>query len=153
MKIKHTLYIILLIFSLLPLYIFGTFMIYENDKKIEMIMKENLAAISGTQILDIENFCEARRESMEMIAHYELVYDAVLVSLGEKEESDWFSQAYLANMLSERKKNNKVIESVSVIDRDFKVVASSEEFQANEISRLKYVQEDYLKRNFFIRKT
>lgn len=150
MKIKHTLYIILLIFSLVPLYIFGTFMIYENDKKIEMIMKENLAAISGTQILDIENFCKARRESMEMIAHYEIVYDAVLVSLGEKEESDWFSQDYLANMLSERKKNNKVIESVSVIDRDFKVVASSEEFQANEISRLKYVQEEYLKRNFFI---
>lgn len=83
MKIKQTVYIFLLFFSLVPLYIFGIFMMYENDKKIEMIMRDNLAAISEAQIMDINNFCEMRRERLVMIAQYELVHQAIRYSFEE----------------------------------------------------------------------
>lgn len=46
MKIKHTLYIILLTTSLIPLYIFASVMIVQNNKNTKSMMQENLRFIS-----------------------------------------------------------------------------------------------------------
>ena len=46
MKIKHTLYIILLTASLIPLYIFASVMIVQNNKNTKSMMQENLRFIS-----------------------------------------------------------------------------------------------------------
>lgn len=151
MKIKHTLYIVLLVFSLFPLYIFGAFMIYENNRKVESIMRENLELISGTQILSIKSFCDTKRERLEMISQYSIVQDAILVSLGEREEKGLFSSRdYLANMLTQRKRYDEHTASVSVVDRNFKVVASSEEYTKAEESAMKNAPEKYLRGEFQI---
>lgn len=150
MKIKHSLYLMLLIFSLVPLYIFGGFMIYENDRKVEEILKENLTVISGTQIMNIKSFCEARKESMEIIARYELVWDAVLVSLEERPAGTGQSREYLNNMMAERKAYNSYIVSISVVNRDFGIVASSEAFDDAAISDLKNVEGAYQTGEFYI---
>lgn len=150
MKIKHTLYLLLMFFSLIPLLIFGIFMVYENDRKIESIMRENLAAISGVQILEIKNFCEGRRERMEMIAQYEIVRDAIEVSLGRKENTADINWEYLQNMLIEQKRYNAFTVSISIVDKDFKVVTSTEKHETYEISDLKDVKEEYLSGGFGI---
>lgn len=150
MKIKQTVYIFLLFFSLVPLYIFGIFMMYENDKKIEMIMRDNLAAISEAQIMDMNNFCEMRRERLVMIAQYELVHQAIRYSFEENGSLEGTEKDYLENMLIERKKYNSFIESVSVVKRECRVVASSEVYNVNELSNLQYTPERYLTGEFKI---
>lgn len=150
MKIKHTVYIFLLFFSLVPLYIFGIFMMYENDKKIETIMRDNLAAISEAQIMDMNNFCEMRRERLVMIAQYELVHQAIRYSFEENGSLEGTEKDYLENMLIERKRYNSFIESVSVVNRECRVVASSEVYNVNELSNLQYTQEQYLTGEFKI---
>ena len=40
---------------------------YENDRNIEDVMAESLESISKTQIQDIKNFCEERKEYLEML--------------------------------------------------------------------------------------
>lgn len=150
MKIKQTVYIFLLFFSLVPLYIFGIFMMYENDKKIEMIMRDNLAAISEAQIMDMNNFCEMRRERLVMIAQYELVHQAIRYSFEENGSLEGTEKDYLENMLIERKKYNSFIESVSVVNRECRVVASSEVYNVNELSNLQYTPERYLTGEFKI---
>ncbi len=148
-KIKHTLYILLLLFSLIPLYTFGVFMIYENDQSVESIMKENLAAISGSQIMNIKNFCEGRKEALEMVAQYDLVQDAVKDSLNESGKGT-ANHEYLENMLIKRKTYNPFIVSISVVDKNFHVVASSENYTEHQLSDLKDVEEKYLSGGFYI---
>ena len=79
MKIKHTLYIILLTASLIPLYIFASVMIVQNNKNTKSMMQENLRFISESTISSIESFCEARRDTINMITQYEMIQDAVPV--------------------------------------------------------------------------
>lgn len=149
MKLKHGLYILLVIFSLVPLLIFGIFMIRENDRKIEEIVRDNLEAISGAQILDIQNFCEGRRENTEMLARYEIIRDALRDSLNG--ETDGKSKEYLEDMLWERKEYVDFLASISVVDSNFRVVASSEEYNNEEISELSSADSSgYLNGNFRI---
>lgn len=149
MKIKHTLYILLLIFSLIPLYTFGIFMVYENDRTVESIMKENLAAISGSQIMNIKNFCDGRKEAMEMVAQYDIVRDAVEDSLDGKGERA-ANHEYLENLLIKRKTYNPFIASISIVDKNFHVVASSEPYEKGQRSDLKHADRKYLRGDFFI---
>ena len=149
MKIKHTFYVLLLLFSLIPLYIFGIFMVYENDQTVENIMKENLAAISGSQIMNIKNFCDGRKEAMEMVAQYDLVRDAVQESL-EGNGKKAANHEYLENLLIKRKTYNPFIVSISVVDKNFHVVASSEKYRERQISNLRNADKKYLSGDFFI---
>lgn len=148
MKIKHTIYAMLLGFTLVPLYLFGGFMIYENDKKVEEIVRENLAAVSGTQILDITNFCETQKEKLEILANLDMVHDFIHCRLEGENTEARDGKNYLTNMLVERKECNSFVESLSIIDRDFHIVASSDEYDYGEISDLQYAKEKYLRGDF-----
>ena len=83
MKFRHTLLIIMLIFSLVPLYLLGIFMMYENDRVAEDVVTESLASISKTQIIDINNFCKEQKMYMELIRQYNVVKDEILINLGD----------------------------------------------------------------------
>lgn len=150
MKLKHTIIILLFLFTVIPMYVFGAFMMYENNRKIERVISADLEAISSAQILDIKNFCEARRENMEILAGYEIIRDAIRQSLNRTEIMGSRQKEYLENMLAERKAYNGYLESISVIDRDFRVVASSEPFTYAEQSDLSASKEEMLARDFFI---
>lgn len=143
MKFRHTLLIVLLLFSLLPLYLLGVVMVYENDQNTEEVITESLGAVSKTQILAINNFCEARKEYMELIRQYEVVQDEVLISLGKKEPSGKYGYNYLQNMLEERARSNSFVASLSIIDAEFSVVASSEEYYRGQISEFKELDKTY----------
>lgn len=123
MKIKHMLYCLLLVCTILPVCIFGIFMIQENDKKVEKIVKDDLAAISGAQILDINDFCISRQQEMMRLTEYTMVKNAVRESLGEIEKQD---DAYLKDMLMAIIQHSNCIERISVLNRDFGLVAASD---------------------------
>ena len=148
MKFRYTLLIIFLVFSLLPLYILGVVVVYENDINTEEVVTESLGAISKTHILDISAFCEERKEYMELIRQYDAVQEEVLVSLGKKKQKGEGYHTYLEEMLKEEARSNTFVASISVVDAEFSVVASSEVYSVGELSELRGVDERYLKGDF-----
>lgn len=79
------------------------------------------------------------------MAGYDIIHDAISDSLEGFGKMDVKQKEYLSNMLTERRDHNEFIASVSVINKDFYVVASSEEYQADELSQLRNMQkEDFI---------
>ena len=149
MKIKHTLYIILLTASLIPLYIFASVMIVQNNKNTKSMMQENLRFISESTISSIESFCEARRDTIDMITQFEMIQDAVHSSL-DGSISDDDSISYINNMLWERKIHWDFLESIFIIDTNFNIVASSENITVSTSNYFVHADSDSLNGNFII---
>ena len=149
MKIKHTLYIILLTASLIPLYIFASVMIVQNNKNTKSMLQENLRFISESTISSIESFCEARRDTIDMITQYEMIQDAVHSSL-DGSISDDDSISYINNMLWERKIHCDFLQSLFIIDTNFNIVASSENITTSTSDYFAHADSDSLNGNFII---
>lgn len=148
MKLKHSILGLLLLFTLIPLGIFGIFSIYETNRKIDELTEQNVRAISENQVMNIKNFTQDRNNEMDIIANYQLTQDAILYSLGEKESP--LARNYVDNLLKERKKYSIFVASISVVDRNFQVVSSSEEYKPNTVSAMKDVDPKYQTGEFMI---
>ena len=148
MKIKNSILTLLLFFTLVPVLVFGLFSIYETNQSIDEMAEKNLKAVSQNQIMNIQKFCGDRREEMEMVANYTLTQDAIRYSLGESDSP--VDQEYVNNVLKERKKYGTFVASVSILDKNFHVVRSSESYEISEVSDLKYVDERFHTGDFII---
>lgn len=148
MKLRRSVLAILLLFSIIPLCIFGVFSLYEMNRKVDYMMERNLRVISENQIASIQKFADNRKTEMEKVANYELTKEAVRYSLGISNEM--VDRKYLENLLREQKKYSAYVVSISVLDRNFSVVGSSEEYEYNETSELKNLDEKYHTGNFII---
>lgn len=135
MKLKRDIMMIFLVVSVLPLVAFGAFALRESSRKIDEMTECSLQAISENQIANIENFAKDRRNEMEMVAHYSLTTNAIH-NLDKHIESDE-DRKYLDNLLKERQKYGTYVASISVLNKDFRVVGSSEEYEISELSQLK----------------
>lgn len=145
MKLKNRILGILLLFILLPLSIFGAFSIYQTNRKIDDMTECNLATVSENQRINIKNFCEDRKSEMEMVANYAMTQAAIKESVGEPSPYDTgkVDLEYINNVLKERKKYGVFVASISILDKDFRVVASSESYEIREISKMKYSNERF----------
>lgn len=144
MKLKKSMLAFLLFFSLTPLCIFGMFSIYEMNQKIDAMLKNNLKAISENQIANIQKFANERKVSMELIAHYGMIQDAVLSSLDETAETDeLIEREYLDDILKEQKSHTDYVASISIVNREFHVISSSEQYSFDEISKSKDVDNKF----------
>lgn len=141
MKIKSSILSLLLFFTLVPVSIFGVFSIYETNRKIVEMAEMNLQTVSENQIMNIQNFCEDRRDAMEKVASYELTQDAILHSLGLGDCK--VNHSYVKNLLLEQKNYGTFVASISILNRDFHVVDSSETYNVNEFSEMKYANERF----------
>ncbi len=144
-KLKNRILGILLLFTLLPLSIFGGFSIYQTNRKIDDMTECNLATVSENQRINIKNFCEDRKSEMEMVANYAMTQAAIKESVGEPSPYDAgkVDLEYINNVLKERKKYGVFVASISILDKDFRVVASSESYEIREISQMKYSNERF----------
>lgn len=148
MKLKKSVSWLVLFFAMMPLCIFGMFSVYEMNQKIDYMVEENLRVISENQIAYIQHFTSERKNEMEKVANYELTRDAIKYSLKEVETFE--ERAYLVNLLKKQKKYGTYVASVSILDKEFHVVASSEEYVLNEISALKNVDPKFHTGDFII---
>lgn len=139
MKLKNRILGILLLFILLPLSIFGGFSIYQTNRKIDDMTECNLATVSENQRINIKNFCEDRKSEMEMVANYAMTQAAIKESVGEPSPYDAgkVDLEYINNVLKERKKYGVFVASISILDKDFRVVASSESYEAGDTKQKK----------------
>lgn len=148
MKLKHSILGLLLLFTLVPLGIFGIFSIYETNRKIDELTEQNVQAISENQVMNIKNFTQDRNNEMDMIASYQLTQNAILYSLRENESP--LARNYVDNLLKERKKYSIFVASISVVNRNFHVVSSSEEYEPGTVSAMKDVDPKYQTGEFMI---
>lgn len=148
MKLKHSILGLLLLFTLIPLGIFGIFSIYETNRKIDELTEQNVRAISENQVMNIKNFTQDRNNEMDMIASYQLTHNAILYSLRENESP--LARNYVDNLLKERKKYSIFVASISVVNRNFHVVSSSEEYEPGTVSAMKDVDPKYQTGEFII---
>lgn len=151
MKIKKTLFILLLVFSLLPLYFTTSILTYNHTQSINKFTEENLEAISETLVLNIKDFYSSTQCDLQTIAQYALVQDVIRQSLGEKFVYSEQTLHYMHDLLEQHKQSNPFVASVSVVNRDFQVVYTTERHQTSTISELKNSSED-LTREFFMGK-
>ena len=149
MKLKQRLYGVLLIVSMVPLFLCGVILLYQNRKNIEEVVTENLIVSCGQQIDSIETFCEQIRADMSVMAGYEFVQEGLLMSLEGKELTD-VERSHLESLLEERKSYYGYLESVAIVNSKFKVVAASENYTAGEGSDLKSVNVRLLTGSFRI---
>ena len=148
MKLKHSILGLLLLFTLIPLGIFGIFSIYETNRKIDELTEQNVRAISENQVMNIKNFTQDRNNEMDMIASYQLTQNAILYSLRENESP--LARNYVDNLLKDRKKYSIFVASISVVNRNFHVVSSSEEYEPGTVSAMKDVDPKYQTGEFII---
>lgn len=148
MKLKHSILGLLLLFTLVPLGIFGIFSIYETNRKIDELTEQNVRAISENQVMNIKNFTQDRNNEMDMIASYQLTQNAILYSLRENESP--LARNYVDNLLKERKKYSIFVASIYVVNRNFHVVSSSEEYEPGTVSAMKDVDPKYQTGEFII---
>ena len=81
MKIKRLIMAMLLVFSLVPLYIFGSVMIASTQRNFEKMESDNLEVLSNTIIMNIESYTENQRLSMLQVAQTKSVQQAVKASI------------------------------------------------------------------------
>lgn len=135
MNIRKSAIGFVMFFSLMPLCIFGVVSIYEMNRKIDSMTECNLRAVSENQITNIQKFAANRNSEMEKVASYDLTKEAIKYSLGESDET--VDERYLDNLLEEQKKYGTFVASISVLDKNFSVVGSSEKYTTSETSQLK----------------
>ena len=69
MKLKHSILGLLLLFTLVPLGIFGIFSIYETNRKIDELTEQNVQAISENQVMNIKNFTQDQMCIRDRLIH------------------------------------------------------------------------------------
>ncbi len=132
MKLKHSMYLMIFLCSFIPVCIWIVYSVYDTRGRIEKVITENIEAIAGSQIMSIENFCEGRKDSMETIARLDLVKNAILEfdDNGHNEELDEF--------LSGNEQHKDYVASLSVVDKEFRVIGSSETYVLYGMSDFQY---------------
>lgn len=150
MRLKNRLYITLLLISLVPLFLCGFIMLYQNNKNIDGVMEENLLAISEYQIEDIENFFKHIKQDMEIVSNYDFLQQEVLVCLGIVESDGNSTIEHLEEILKVQTEHQPSVESMLVTDRNFSIVASSNAYETGANSGIGIANPKYLEGEFSI---
>lgn len=145
LKIKHSIFGILLFLTIIPMIGFSTYLIVENNKKTEHLMTESLEVAVAAHVLDIENFNENIKENMRVISRLDVVLEGIRASIEKGQLMSEKENKYVRNMLTSRTTGNEFVESISIIDRNFRVItSSSEEYTPGEISNLRDAKAEFL---------
>ena len=150
MKIKKSLFTFLIVFSLVPLYIMTAILTYNHYQSVNKITQENLNAVGEAMSLNLDSFYETRKAEMQTIAQYALVKDVVSKSQENRTDVKPEMIRYMYDMLSQHKQNSPYVISTSVINRNFQVVTSTEDFDSSVTSGLENIPEENLSKDFFI---
>ena len=150
MKLRNRLFVTLLIISMAPLVLCTILMLYQNSKNLEGIISENLKGVSQSQIEDIEDFFEQVKQNMELLSKYTFLQEEVLSSLNGAVTSYSYAKDYMEDILLERRSYQPYMLSVMVVDKNLRVVATSEDYNAGGSNSLNEVREEYLDGGFYV---
>lgn len=150
MRLKNRLYITLLLISLLPLFLCGFIMLYQNNKNMEGVIEENLLGVSEYRIDDIESFFEHIKQNMESVADYSFLKQEVLACTGAADSEEAAIRAYIEEILKGQTERQPYIEAMVVTDKNFSVVASSKAYEPGENSGIGIANPKFLEGSFSV---
>lgn len=132
------------VFIMIPMLILAIFNVEYYNRRIRRVVENDLMVSATTQIKTIDNFYKEREAEVSIISQYELVKTLLKLSNAGKGINKLIEQAYLTDMFDTRAEVNEYVESISIVDKNFVVIASSAEFYEGEISDLKNLAPEYL---------
>ncbi len=137
LKLKHSIYLMIFLCSFIPVCIWILFSIRDSEQRMQNVVSNNIEAIGGSQKMAIENFCESRREGMTTIAKMALVQNTIknYETEGHSEELDKF--------LADNELHKGYVASISVVDMNFNIIGSSENYPPYGISEMEGINEKY----------
>ncbi len=151
MRLRHRLFLVTALVSLLPLIFFGVILVAQSYQNVEDVVTESLKVTAEYQIESIEAFCEQVKSEMELLSEYSFVKEELLVSLGKAEaRPDSNNQVYIQSLLKERKAHHPYLHSISIVNVEFENVSASETIATDEKSELSTVKKDRLDGGFNI---
>ncbi len=132
LKLKHSIYIMIFLCSFVPVCIWIIFSMHDARERMQNIVTTNISAIGGSQAMSIQNFCEGRKEGMENIAKMALVKTSIL-SYAENGHNE-----ALDDFLKDNEESKTHIASISVVDVNFNIVGSSQNYEMFGVSDFQY---------------
>lgn len=130
--LRNMIFVILFLSATVPVLVFGTWIVNNNAAHIDRVVSDDLTLLSENQLQSIQSFLESRKENMEIIAQLSVVKEALWASL----KSRHMDTRYLENILQEQKSSKDYLRSMSIVDRNFIVVSSTDMSIREEYSEL-----------------
>ena len=147
MKLKNNIYLLILTFSVVPVVFLGMFEILRNNKRTEEIYRDNMKFVSESNIVAIQNFCGARQDNVRMISNYDFVKQGIRESLADP---DYPANSYIIDTILEFREYHQYFATVTIIDRDLRVVASTESHDREPVEELAERLTNSMDGSFFI---
>lgn len=148
MKLRTIIFLTLFTISIIPLTIFGYLLIYNNNEKMENVLTEELESVSKVQMVAVDTFIESRREVLTILAEFNYIKDAIKNNIdGVLSDS---TRAYIDNMLISRKNIKSFVNSLTIVDKNYNIVASSGDYEGKNAGKLELINHEYLEGDFKI---
>lgn len=141
MKLKQIIITLFIILSVAPLLVLGVVNMKYNDRKLEILLENDLRVAASIEIKAIDNFYEERAADSNVLANSIAVHDLLLSRDPNQLAS---SRRGVNDQLKLRSSHNRFVESVTILNRDFVVAACSQTDAVGEISALKDLDPTYL---------
>lgn len=141
LKIKQIIIILFIVLSVFPMLFLGIANMYFYNDKVIRVMENDLKNTVSTQMKAINNFLTERRNDVEIF-----VKNPLIQTLLEEENPSNMEKSveYMNNMLLLSVLHNEYVESATLLNTDFNVVACSEPSGVGVVSKLKNIDSKYL---------
>lgn len=129
MNIRKSMFIKISLMIVVPFLLFSLIILQIYNTKLKVVIEESLQSVAKAQISVITMFCEQQRNSLMVVGNTDVSKAALRGDLGEE------TLEYLDNMLYSGVQTGDYLESITLIDADYHVVACSEEEAVSEANR------------------
>ncbi|MEG2232067.1 MAG: sensor domain-containing diguanylate cyclase [Lachnospiraceae bacterium] len=143
MKMQTMLFMLFIVLSIVPLLIFGISSTTFYSHQLLHVLENELSIAASTQIDSIDNFLNERDIEVSIIGEFDVVHDLLNLSNQENVQIHSSDRSNLDNILKVRVDKNEYIESITLTDAQFRIVACSQWVPAGEVSILKNLDSKY----------
>lgn len=122
MKIKHYLYFSILIFSIVPIIIFGIVSSNFTAHQTEELLERSLQTAASAHVEAITIFCKEQEKDMRIISSSIAVRELI------KKENVGRNHIFVDDFLRVRVELDEYLRSITIVDSDFKIVACTRDY-------------------------
>lgn len=146
MKLRHMIVILFIFLAVVPLIFLGVTNVLYYNKKLETVLENDLRIAVSTQVKAIDNFFEERETDAAVIMGYQIVHDLMNPKAHHDAAALADLRADVNNLLQSRIGHNRFVESVTLLDPNFVVMACSVPAALGQVSTLRTIDSSYLSR-------
>lgn len=144
MKIRTQIFLMGICLSILPLGLVSILLISVYNVEINRIIESDLRSVTIAQIEIIDNFFEERDMNMGILSEYPMIDILLQSSNAGQEVSGTTSQLMMEQILNDQKNKREFLYSITVVDKQFNIVACTEETpvsKAEELAKLDFLDQ------------